>query len=352
MRMNSAWAPLLACALLLSAAGLAGAEASPGAQGGPLPLLAVPASAAGLAPAASAASAAPASAAAPSLVVPAGLAGALDVPDEAELARRLSPADEIPVLANNQVLAFYGHPFSKKMGILGEYSKEELAKLLRGYAKLYDDANGPGLGVVPAFYLIYGTCWPEGEIGYLRESVVKEYIDYAASQGMLVFVDHQIGKYKVEEAVKRLLPFAKYPNVHLALDPEWRTTAPMKEIGSISAEELNKAQAMIDDYLKQEGIPGRKMLVVHQFKGRMIEGRERVRADFGKVILVHTADGFGAPALKRNSYAFNAKAPNMPIKGFKLFFKSGVPGAGYDDPLLTPPEVLALDPMPMLIMYQ
>jgi len=94
------------------------------------------------------------------------------------------------------------------------------------------------------------------------------------------------------------------------------------------------------------------MLVVHQFKGRMIEGRERVRADFGKVILVHTADGFGAPALKRNSYAFNAKAPNMPIKGFKLFFKSGVPGAGYDDPLLTPPEVLALDPMPMLIMYQ
>jgi len=29
-----------------------------------------------------------------------------------------------------------------------------------------------------------------------------------------------------------------------------------------------------------------------------------------------------------------------------------VPGAGYDNPLLTPPEVLALTPRPVLIIYQ
>ncbi|HOX31277.1 MAG TPA: hypothetical protein PLB91_03045, partial [Spirochaetales bacterium] len=86
--------------------------------------------------------------------------GVLDGPDP-EAGR----AAELPVLANNQVLAFYGKPDSRRMGILGEYSKEELAKLLRGYAKLYDEANGEP-GVVPAFYLIYGTCWPGGEIGY------------------------------------------------------------------------------------------------------------------------------------------------------------------------------------------
>ncbi|MBL8967427.1 MAG: hypothetical protein JNG85_10470, partial [Spirochaetaceae bacterium] len=233
--------------------------------------------------------------------------------DEAEAMRRAAlEAASLPLIENNQVLAFYGHPLSKRMGILGEYSKEDLARLLKGYAKLYDEANGP-LGVVPAFYLIYGTCWPEGEIGYLRDSLVREYIEYAASQGMIVFVDHQIGKYSVEEAMLRLLPYAKYPNVHFALDPEWRTTAPMKEIGSITAEELNQAQAMLDAHLLAEGIPGKKILVVHQFKGKMIEGRERVRADFPRVDLIHTADGFGSPALKRHAYAFNAKAPNMPL---------------------------------------
>lgn len=273
--------------------------------------------------------------------------------DEASEPSPSAPAlgGDIPLLANNQILAFYGHPLSRRMGILGEYSKEELARLLKGYAKLYDDANGP-TGVIPAFYLIYGTCWPGGEIGYLKESLVLSYIEFAAAQGMEVFVDHQIGKYPVEEAVKRLLPFLKYPNVHLALDPEWRTTAPMQEIGSISAEEVNKAQGMISDYLQAQGIPGVKILVVHQFRSSMITGREKVRADFERVLLVHTADGFGAPALKRNSYALNATASNMPLKGFKLFFRTTVPGAGFDDPLLTPPEVLALSPRPALIIYQ
>jgi hypothetical protein len=169
---------------------------------------------------------------------------------------------------------------------------------------------------------------------------------------MLVFVDHQIGKYSVEEAMRRLLPFLKYPNVHLALDPEWKTLSPMEEIGSITSEELNRAQEMVRDYLDAEEIPGTKMLVVHQFKERMISVRERVRADYERVLLVHTADGFGSPALKRLTYAHNARAENMPIKGFKLFFRTDVAGAGYDEPLLTPPEVLALEPRPSLIIYQ
>ncbi len=257
----------------------------------------------------------------------------------------------LPVLANNQILAFYGKPGSRSMGILGEYSKEDIARMLGGYAKLYDDANGAP-GVVPAFYLIYGTCWPGGEIGYLKDSVVQSYIDYAAEHNMLVFIDHQIGKYSVDDAVKRLLPFLRYPNVHIAIDPEWRTTLPMKEIGKISADELNKAQAMMSEYIKSEGIPGDKMLVVHQFRYSMIQGREKVRANFDHVQLIHTADGFGSPQLKRNTYAMNSLAANMPLKGFKLFFKTSVPGAGWDEPLLTPPEVLALDPRPALIIYQ
>jgi hypothetical protein len=257
----------------------------------------------------------------------------------------------VPAIANNQILAFYGKPDSRCMGILGEYSKEDLAQLLEGYERLYDEQNGPE-GVVGAFYLIYGTVWPEGEIGYLKESVVKDYIDFAAKRGMLVFVDHQIGKYPVADAMRRLLPWLKYPNVHIALDPEWRTDAPMEVIGNVSAEEINAAEAAMSDYMNAEGIEGQKMLVIHQFQSRMITGRENVRADYDGVLLVHTADGFGPPALKRASYSYNSRAANMPIKGFKLFFKTTVEGAGYDDPLLLPAEVLSLEPRPSLIIYQ
>jgi hypothetical protein len=169
---------------------------------------------------------------------------------------------------------------------------------------------------------------------------------------MLVFVDHQIGKYTVKEAMERILPFLKYPNVHLAIDPEWRTLIPMKEIGSISGDELNEAQRLMNDYIIDKGISGIRMLVVHQFHEKMIRGRDRVRADFERVLLVHTADGFGSPALKRNTYSLIAKAENMPMKGFKLFFKSEFPLAGFDEPLLRPEEVMGLDPRPVLIMYQ
>lgn len=262
-----------------------------------------------------------------------------------------SLAERVPMLANNTVVAFYGHPSSKKMGILGVYTKEEVANRIRTYADYYDQANGPD-GVVPAYYIIYGTCWPGGEIGYLKDSTLEEYIIYAQSRGMIVFVDHQIGKYTMKEAMEKILPFLKYPNVHLAIDPEWRTLIPMKEIGSITADELNQAQRIMQDYMIANAIPGIRMLVVHQFQDKMIANRDRVKADYDRVLLVHTADGFGSPAVKRTSYANNTKAENIPVKGFKLFFKSDFPLAGWDDPILSPAEVMALEPRPSLIMYQ
>jgi hypothetical protein len=276
------------------------------------------------------------------------------VPDEAEYAAQAAARalpQRVPVLANFDILSFYGHPSSRRMGILGEYPKDQLASLLSGYAQLLDAANGDR-DVIPAFHLIYGTCWPEGEIGYLSSRTVEEYVRFAAERGMLVFLDHQIGKYTVEESVRRLLPFLRYPNVHLALDPEWRTVLPMQEIGSVTAEEINRAQELMQAYLAEHGLPGVRILVFHQFTEKMIRDRSRIRSDFDRVLPVHVMDGFGHPALKRNSYTLNAKAANLPLKGFKLFFKSGYPGAGFDEPLMTPQEVLGLVPAPVLIMYQ
>ena len=157
------------------------------------------------------------------------------------------------VLLNNDIFALYGKPDAYTMGILGRYSPEEIEPIMNEFAATYDEANKER-GIISAFYLIYGTCWPGGEIGFLSLSTVKKYIEFAAERGWYVFIDHQIGKYTVEQAMNAILPFLKYPNVHLALDPEWHTTEPMKVIGSVTGDEINKAQEMMDKYIKENNI--------------------------------------------------------------------------------------------------
>ena len=266
---------------------------------------------------------------------------------EAEF-RAATPIESI--LLNNDILAYYGHPNSRNMGILGRYSKEELNQRLTTLAAEYKTAGGRN--VIKAFYLIFGTVWPAGEIGIIGEALLTEYIEFALANDMLVFIDHQIGRYTPAESLRRMLPWLRYPNVHLALDPEWRTTRPMQEIGTVTAEEINEVQRIMEDYMIQNNIPGERLLVIHQFNWRMISHRERVVSNFSKVRLVLCADGFGTPNEKRESYAFNARATNIPVKAFKLFYNFEIPGAGYDSPLLTPREVFALEPRPYIVMYQ
>jgi hypothetical protein len=274
------------------------------------------------------------------------------VPTENELITKPSGRAEAgSLLLNHDILAFYGHPLSKNMGILGRYSKEELNQRLSALAEEYRAAGG-GRDVLKAFYIIYGTVWPKGEIGILGEPVLKDYIEYAQANNILVFIDHQIGRYDPVDSLKKMLPWLKYPNVHLALDPEWRTTNPMKEIGAVTAEEINQAQRVMENHMIENNIPGERMLVIHQFNWRMISGRDKVQSDFQRVRLVHCADGFGSPLVKKQSYEYNARASNIPIKGFKLFYNFGIPGAGYDSPLLSPQEVFSLKPRPYVIMYQ
>lgn len=271
--------------------------------------------------------------------------------EETEIENGFDESKLQSVLLNNDIFALYGKPNAYTMGILGRYELEDIEPVLNEFVKMYDSANKER-GIIPALYIIYGTCWPEGEIGLLPSSLTKKYIEFAAKKGWYVFIDHQIGRYSVENAIKAILPFLKYPNVHLALDPEWHTSKPMKVIGSVTADEINNAQKIMNNYIKENNIAGRRMLVIHQFNATMIKQRANVKTDFDMVQLIHCADGFGSPRLKKESYAYNALAKNIPLKSFKLFLKPTIAGAGFDSPLMTPEEVFDLKPRPYLIMYQ
>lgn len=270
------------------------------------------------------------------------------VPAQGSPAGNLFPS----VLQNQMVVAYYGHPRSTRMGILGEQGLEETARLLKATAAEWDGVNGDQT-VMPALHLIYATIWPDGNLGFLSDAVVQQYVDFAAAQGMIVVLDHQLGKYDPVDAVRPMLKWLKYPHVHFAIDPEWKTPNPGREIGSIRASDVNGVQQLMQDYLVKENINQKKILIVHQFHYKMITDRDQVRSNFDRIDLIHHIDGFGPPRLKRDVYdGINRGASSMPVKGFKLFLPKSWKSAGYDIPMLTPAQVLALTPRPVYISYQ
>jgi hypothetical protein len=56
-------------------------------------------------------------------------------------------------------------------------------------------------------------------------------------------------------------------------------------------------------------------------------------------------DGFGPPGLKLAQYRNYVHDQGVAYSGIKLFYH-------HDVPLLTPPQVLGLDPSPDLVIYQ
>jgi hypothetical protein len=272
-----------------------------------------------------------------------------------------TPAAETPqsIFETSDILAYYGHPLSSRMGILGRLPIDEVYRQLSLEAENYRALSG-SRDIKKAFYIIYGTVQPKGKINRINKETLLKWINYAAEHDMIVFLDHQIGRYDPVESLKEMLPYLQYPNVHLALDPEWHTATPMENIGSVTADEINRAQEAMEQYLISNNLPGERLLVLHQFKTWMIDERQinvetgkPIKVDtasFTRVRLVHCADGWGNPDQKKDTYKSNAASgPNIPIKGFKLFYKHG---NQYDDPLLTPADVYSLNPRPQLIMYQ
>jgi len=244
-------------------------------------------------------------------------------------------------------VTFYGRPNVPVMGILGEYSIEALIPVMRAQADIYDEANGAQLAVMPAFHLVYGMATREpGEEGnylsYLEDDVVISYIEQAEEAGLGVILDVQVGGLQPVEAMERAFAYLRYDHVHLALDPEFAMSyrgqsTPGVPIGFITAEQVNTVQAAMRQYMKENHISGRRMLILHQFLDTMIVHKEELNRVY-KIDLTITADGWGTPWAKISKYnAFIDKSTKF--AGIKLFYR-------WDDPIMSEREMLGIDQHP------
>jgi hypothetical protein len=258
------------------------------------------------------------------------------------------------LLPQYRILTYYGQPHAETMGILGEYGVNDdldgLRDALQEQADAYERVD-PTRPVKIAFEIIATVAQQDAKAdgSWLLDTdaeTIDEYVDYAAEHDMLVFLDVQIGRRGVPAEIDRIRQWLEQPHVHLALDPEFSMDEgeiPGENYGHIDASDVLYAQQYLANLSAELGIPP-KVLIVHQFEWGMITNKDSV-APYPGVQLVIDMDGHGPPAMKLDTYGVMNTQQPIEFNGIKLFYK-------FDQPILSPEEVLSLDPVPDLIIYQ
>ncbi len=268
------------------------------------------------------------------------------VPGPAPLAGSILPA--------KRILAYYGNPFSKRMGALGEYPKAEMLQRLDREVAAWAKAD-PSTPVQPALHLITTVAQGDsGKDGKYRmrhgDALTERVYGWAKERNALLFLDVQVGLSTIQEELPRLAHWRAKPDVHLGIDPEFSMkdgTRPGKKIGSYDAADVNWVIDHLARLVTQYKLPP-KVLVVHRFTRPMLTNADRIKRDPRVQVVIHM-DGWGPPSLKKDSYAAHVYAEPVQFAGFKLFYKND---RKYGGPIMTPAQVLALTPKPLYIQYQ
>lgn len=254
------------------------------------------------------------------------------------------------ILQDHRLVAYYGTPRSDDMGILGEYSPEKMMKKLKEQTQEYSDLD-PERPAIPTIELIATVSQrnPGPDDLYItqpNDDMIQEYIDLAEEEDALLLLDVQLGRASVMEAVKKVEPYLKEPNVHLAIDTEYSVDEgqiPGEDLGEVEGADIQKAVEHVDDMVEEYNLPD-KIVLVHQFGNGIVQNKDAIHpTDHVEVPLNY--DGFGDPAIKKSAYGKLVRNEPIQYGGFKLFYKN-------DDPLMEPKDVLQLDPAPVIVNYQ
>jgi hypothetical protein len=252
----------------------------------------------------------------------------------------------------HQFVALYGTPSTGVLGVLGEQNAAATVQRARDVAAPFEALTEKT--VVPMFEIIATVAAAgAGKDGNFSNELpvdeLRPFVDAAAAAGMYVVLDLQPGRTDFLTQAKLYQPLLELPNVGLALDPEWRLGAdqvPLRQIGSVSASEVNTVTTWLADLTNEKGLP-QKMFVLHQFRPAMVS--DRLSLDLSRpeiAVLIH-ADGQGGQGDKQATWAnLHRDAPAGVHWGWKNFYDE-------DLPVLTPEQTMrAVSPAPDLITYQ
>lgn len=256
----------------------------------------------------------------------------------------------VPGQPGKKYVALYGTPGSGALGVLGEQDVPATLARAEQHAAPYRGLTADT--VVPAVEIIatIASAGAEPDGSYSRRRSVDDLrplVEAAGAAGQYVVLDLQPGRQDFVTQAQAYADLLALPHVGLALDPEWRLAPDqvhLRQIGSVGIDEVNATAAWLAQLTRDRALP-QKMLVLHQFSLRMIDGRERLDTSHDELAPLIHVDGQGSQPAKAGTWnALRAGAP--PVHwGWKNFYDEDVP-------MLDPVQTYQVQPVPDLVTYQ
>lgn len=256
------------------------------------------------------------------------------------------------ILPHRRIIAYYGNPLSRRMGVLGEYPPEQMLQMLDAEVAAWEAAD-PETPVQPALHVIAVVARdrPGADSMYrgrMADTLIERVLGWAETRNAILIVDIQPGYSTLQQELPRLERFLRMPNVHVAVDPEFMMKnggIPGRHMGSMDASDVNYAVRYLSGLVARHNLPP-KVLIVHRFTRRGLTNAADVRLDPNVQIVMHM-DGFGTPVLKMNTWRNYIRPEPVQFVGWKQFYK-----ARNDDPRTTIQQILALQPKVLYVQYQ
>ncbi|MEI8223754.1 MAG: hypothetical protein WCG20_01380 [bacterium] len=259
------------------------------------------------------------------------------------------------LLPYHRIIAFYGNFYSKKMGILGQYPADVVLEKLAQNVKDWNAAD-PSIPAMPAIHYIASTAQkdPGADKKYtfrMPKEQIQKALDLADKAKAITFLDIQIGHSTVQEEIPRLEEYLKQPTVHLGIDPEFAMKngkVPGTVVGSLDASEINWAMEYLAKLVRENNLPP-KILVIHRFTQDGVMNYDQIKPLPEVQIVIHM-DGWGSPDHKKTTYKHVIYPEPVQFAGLKIFYGNDM--LKPSTRLITPAEILKLQPIPIYIQYQ
>ncbi len=261
------------------------------------------------------------------------------------------PAGGRTLFPNYRLVALYGTPDVPVLGALGAQNLPRSIARAKALAKTYQPYTKEH--VLPTMEIIttVASASPTENEDYSQEvdiATLRPWVKAAQKAGVYVVLDLQPGRAEFLSQAKRYTELLRYPNVGLALDPEWRLKpdqVPLVQIGSVDIHEVNATAGWLADLTEREQLP-QKVFLLHEFRLTMLPHRDQLDTTHKQLAYAIQMDGQGAQSEKAATWsAIKAQPPTNVHFGWKNFYHK-------DAPILTPAQTMQLKPMPWYISYQ
>ena len=266
-------------------------------------------------------------------------------------------ASELPrggreVFPTYRLFGYSGYPGAPGQGRLGIGSLDARMTEIEKRGKSWTG----GRKLLPVMELIAVTVHASpGKDGMYRtrapEAVIKRWHDAAVKHKAMLLLNIQPGRADFIDEVKHFEKWLKYPDVGVALDPEWAVNKgqiPGRSFGSTTGAELDQVSRYLSQVVEANNLP-EKVMLFHQLHVTIVKSPKALKQHPG-VVPINSVDGIGSPAQKIATYKGVMKTrPSYVHAGFKIFFKEDV---ATGKRLITAKDALSLKPQPEYILFE